>query len=85
MKPELAVLPAEVWADVFVYPWISRQKLAQIVHRFGEKQFAEKLQYRLHDIGKHTLHNVKISWKPLVQPEPSSSKLQLGKRKIEVF
>ena len=55
MKPGLAVLPLEVWADVFVYPWITRQQLAQIVDRFKNRKFVEKLQFRLHDMGKHTL------------------------------
>ena len=58
MKLELAVLPMDVWADVFVYPWISRQQLAQVAHRFKERAFAEKLQTFLHDpkCGKHSLN-----------------------------
>ena len=56
MKPGLAVLPLEVWADVFVYPCITRKKLAKYV-RIGDRKFAEKLQMLLHDprCGKHLL------------------------------
>ena len=65
------------WADVFIYPWITREQLAQIVHRFKERAFAEKLQKFLHDpkCGKHLLRNLQIDSKP---------KMNL-KRKIEVF
>ena len=65
MKSGLAVLPMDVWADVFVYPWIKRKKLAQIVHRFKERGFAEKLQKFLHDpkCGKHSLRYLNISSK----------------------
>ena len=67
MKPGLAVLPMDVWADVFVFPipWIKRKKLAHIVHEFKERGFAEKLQTFLHDpkCGKHTLNYLDISFK----------------------
>ena len=81
MKPELAVLPLEVWTDVFVYPWITRQRLAQIVDQFKNRKFAEKLQFRLHNMGKHSLHILDIS----TQPDPNSCKYQLRKRKIVRF
>ena len=62
MKPELAALPMDVWADVFVYPWITRKKLAQIVDKFKERDFAEKLQMFLHDprCGKHSLRYLTV-------------------------
>ena len=71
MKPGLAVLPLEVWADVFVYPWITRKKLARIVHRFKNRKFAEKLQFRLHDMGKHTLRYLTISSSYMKTPKVS--------------
>ena len=82
MKPGLAVLPMDVWADVFVYPWITRQKLAQIVDMFKERAFAEKLQTFLHDpkCGKHTLRLLQIYLKHSF--EPKKCKYQLRKRKI---
>ena len=72
MKLGLAVLPMDVWADVFVYPWITREQLAQIVHRFKERAFAEKLQKFLHDpkCGKHSLRFLKISYKPKENVKP---------------
>ena len=60
MKPGLAILPLEVWADVLVFPWISREELAQIVDKIGDRKFAEKLQFRLHDMGKQTLRYLNI-------------------------
>ena len=60
MKPGLAVLPLEVWADIFVFPWITREQLARIVHKFKNRNFTEKLQFRLHDMGKHTLRYLTI-------------------------
>ena len=60
MKPDLAILPLEVWADILVFPWITREQLAQIVDKFRERQFAEKLQFRLHDMGKHSLRHLQI-------------------------
>ena len=64
MKPGLAVLPLEVWTDVFIYPWITRQQLAQIVDQFKNRKFAEKLQFRLHDYGKQSLRYLQISSNP---------------------
>ena len=61
MKPGLAVLPLEVWADILVYPWITREQLAQIVDQFKNRKFAEKLQFRLHDLGKQSLRYLQIS------------------------
>ena len=63
MKSGLAALPMDVWADVFVYPWITRKKLAQIVDKFKERGFAAKLQTFLHDpkCGKHSLRYLDIS------------------------
>ena len=60
MKPGLAVLPLEVWTDVFVFPWITRQELARIVDKFKDRKFIEKLQFRLHDMGKLTLRYLTI-------------------------
>ena len=65
MKLGLAVLPMEVWADVFVYPCISREKLGQIVDQFGERTFAEKMQKLLHGCGRQTLrprHLLQVQW-----------------------
>ena len=72
MKQELAVLPMDVWADVFVYPWIFRQQLAQIIHRFKERAFAEKLQTFLHDpkCGKHSLRFLEIYYKSKENVKP---------------
>ena len=77
MKPGLVVLPLEVWADFLVFPWITRKKLAQIVHKFKNRKFAEKLQFRLHDWGKQSLTFLEISSKPKENP----SGYQLRKRK----
>ena len=63
MKPGLAVLPLEVWADILVFPWINRQGMAQIVDKIGDREFGEKLQFRLHDMGKHTLGCIDIEEK----------------------
>ena len=60
MTPGLVVLPLEVWTDVFVFPWITRRKLAQIVDKIGDRKFAEKLQFRLHDMGKHSLRYLEM-------------------------
>ena len=79
MKPGLAVLPLEVWTDVFVYSWIARQKMAQIVDRIGNRKFAEKLQFRLHDYGKQSLRYLQISSKS------DKPKYELRKRKIVRF
>lgn len=83
MKLGLAVLPMDVWADVFVYPWITRKNLAQIVDQFKERQFAEKLQTFLHDpkCGKHSLGHLQITCKLIKNP----SKYQMRKWKIVGF
>ena len=82
MKLGLAVLPMDVWADVFVFPWISREELAQIVHMFKNRAFAEKLQTFLHDpkCGKHSLRYLQISSKP--NDKLDKCKYALRKRKI---
>ena len=86
MKPGLAVLPLEVWADILVFPWITREQLAKIVHKFKNRKFAEKLQFRLHDMGKLTLRHLYISYKPMDKPKWNPFKFQLCKRKaVEVF
>ena len=79
MKPGLAVLPMDVWADVFVFN--NRQQLAQIVDRFKERAFAEKLQTFLHDpkCGKHSLRFLEIS------RMLKECKYELRKRKIVGF
>lgn len=76
MKPGLFVLPLEVWIDVFVFLWITREKMAEIVDKIGNRDFAEKLQFRLHDMGKHALHFLLISSKPVLP-----CKFRLTKRK----
>ena len=63
MKPKLAVLPLEVWADVFESPLISRQWLAQFANQIGNRKFVEKLQKLLHDCGKHSLRHLEVSSK----------------------
>ena len=87
MKSELSVLPMDVGADVFIYPWITRQQLAQIVDRFKERAFAEKLQKFLHDpkCGKHSLRYLRILSKLSDEPTKNFSKYQLRKRKIVGF
>jgi len=51
----LSYLPLEVWVEVFCYPWIRREELARIVHRFCNRKFTEYLQFYLHDWGRHGL------------------------------
>ena len=72
MKQGLAILPMDVWADVFVYPWITREQLAQIMDQFKERAFAEKLQTFLHNprCGKHSLRFLKIFYKPKENVKP---------------
>ena len=76
MKPELSILPLEVWADVAEHPLITRQMMAQIANNNGDYGCTLKLQKLLHGYGKQTLHYLDISSK---RPE----KLK-RKRKIEV-
>ena len=61
MKYWLSHLPLEVWVDCYRYPWISREELGQIVHRFGNRKFAEYLQFYLHDWGKRKINGVKFN------------------------
>ena len=62
MKPGLAVLPLEVWADIFIspYQWINRRELAQILDGTTNRCFANKLHKLLHDCGKPTLRRLNI-------------------------
>ena len=60
MKPRLAVLPLEVWADIFLSPWFTRQELAQFASGIKNRNFSKKLQKLLHDCGKQSLHYLKI-------------------------
>ena len=57
MRPNLSLLPTEVWMDILVFPWIARVLLARYVTRFGERKFAEFLQFFLHDLVKIKLKN----------------------------
>jgi len=59
----------DVWADVFVFN--NRQQFAQIVDRFKNRAFAEKLQKFLHNpkCGKHSLRFLCITWKDFPNPE----------------
>ena len=63
MKPGLAILPLEVWADVFETPVITRQELAQLANHLGNRGFTNKLQKLLHGCGKHSLRFLQISSK----------------------
>ena len=63
MKPGLAILPLEVWADVSEHPLITRQVLAQIADNNGDPEFTAKLQKLLHGCGKHSLRYLDISSK----------------------
>ena len=63
MKPGLAILPLEVWADVSEHPLITRQFLAQIADNNGDPGFTKKLQKLLHGCGKHSLRYINISSK----------------------
>ena len=76
MKPGLAILPLEVWADIFLSPWFTRQELAELYNNIKDRGFANKLEKLLHDCGRHSLRYLHISSKP------SSCKYQLRKRKI---
>ena len=66
MKPGLAILPMEVWADAFEHPLLTRQLLAQIADNNGDHGFTEKVQKFLHDplCGKHLLRYLRIYPKP---------------------
>ena len=77
MKPGLAILPLEVWADIFLSPWFTRQELAQLANGLRDRQFVEKLQKLLHDCGKPTLHYLTISI--------SSKKLKKKHSKVCLF
>jgi len=63
MKPELAVLPLEVWADVSESPEISREELGRIADNNGDRGFTNKLMKILHECGKQTLHYLLITAK----------------------
>ena len=63
MKLGLAVLPLEVWADIFLSPWFTRQELAQILNGTCNRGFASKLDKLLHGCGQQTLGFLKISSK----------------------
>ena len=52
------VLPLEVWMDIFGYPWITRQQFGQLVHKLGNRKFAEHAQFYLHEWGKRKLPDV---------------------------
>ena len=60
MKYWVSHLPLEVWVDVFSYPWISREAMGRIVDKIGNYQFAEFLQFYLHDWSKHSLQHVRF-------------------------
>ena len=49
------LLPLEVWMDIFVFPWISREEFGQLVGRIGNFKFAENAQFYLHEWGKRKL------------------------------
>ena len=57
MKPGLAILPLEVWADVCEHPMITRQLMALIADNNGDRNFTNKLQKLLHGCGKQSLRN----------------------------
>ena len=52
------LLPLEVWMDIFVFPWITREEFGQLVHKIGNFNFAEHAQFFLHEWGKRTLGKV---------------------------
>ena len=60
MKLALRWIPSEVWMDIFTFPWISREDMGNIVHKIGNRQFAEFLQEYLHKWGKQTLKCVNL-------------------------
>ena len=51
-------LPLEVWVEIFSYPWINREKFAQIVDRIGNFKFTENAQFFLHQWGRRKLDKV---------------------------
>ena len=73
MKPEIAVLPLEFWADVFIfnYKWITRREMAQFFNNIRDRKFSAKLQKLLHERGKHSLHYLDIYAR---QPDESTQK-----------
>ena len=77
MKIALRYIPAEVWVDVFIYPWISRKQLGQIVHRFKNRRFVEILQYCLHERGKRMLGTIRLD-KVLLNFEYKVNIMSLG-------
>ena len=83
MKPGLALLPLEVWADIFLSPWFTREELAEFYNNIKDRDFATKLEKLLHGCGQQTLHFLKITSKPSL--EPKKCKYQLRKRKIVGF
>ena len=74
MKPGLAMLPLEVWADVFLSPLFTRQELAQLANGLRDRQFVEKLQKLLHDCGKPSLRYLKIYKRTQEGPKPEEQK-----------
>ena len=52
------LLPLEVWMDIFVFPWISREEFGLLVDRIGNFKFAEHAQFFLHEWGKRKLCNL---------------------------
>ena len=82
MKPGLAVLPLEVWADIFLSPWFTRQELAEFYNNIKNRAFAKKLDKLLHDCGQQTLHILDIFFK---KSFVHKGKYQLRKRKIVGF
>ena len=55
------LLPLEVWMDIFVFPWISRQKFGQLVAKIGNFKFGEHAQFYLHEWGKRSLGDVEFN------------------------
>ena len=52
------LLPLEVWMDIFVFPWITREDFGQLVPKIGNFKFAEHAQFYLHEWGRHKLGNL---------------------------
>ena len=49
------LLPLEVWMDIFVFPWITREEFGKLVEKIGNFKFAEHAQFYLHEWGKRKL------------------------------
>jgi hypothetical protein len=56
-------LPTENWNDIFGF--LPRTQLAQLVPQIGDRHFASKAQFYLHECGKITLGNLEISSIPV--------------------